>query len=646
MPTPASMTIRGESPREAHMRWALECTLILTAGISVATAAGRADRELEERGPARHDGSLTVTTVRVDVVAQLLTVSGRNLGPQHAPRLSLAGKLLKLLRVTPTEIVAALPSGLAPGTHVLSILGRGFDRAWVVDVAVSPPAIPGPPGPKGDRGERGEVGLAGPKGNPGNPGPPGPPGPAGGLSSLESLSGIRCVREGLAGLVELTYAADGTVTLVCRTDTQGNRAPVARAGLDQSVVVASLVALDGTASFDPEGQPLTFTWTQTSGVSVGPLSGATPSFTAPSVPSTLKFELVVADGSLTSAPDSVDVHVLPNGATPNVAFVTSRAFAGELGGTLQADQACQMAAAAAGLPTTLAGNDYVAWLSAVNSEARQRLAPATRGWVRPDGKPFTDTIFGLSNGVVFYPLRVTELGDVVDAEWVWTGTSWDGTADSLNCANWTNGTSGSYARLGSTAGGTIAWTAAGSASCSGAYRLYCLGTKAAVPVLPVPPPNARRAFVSSTNFVPQSGLAGGDALCQSDAASAGLSGTYRALLATSAATAASRFGIGAPWARVDGVTVFGSLDDLTAETLAAALDVEAGGGRPLGGVSSWTGAITTSTVGTASTTCNNWSVGDNSGQGLLGHVNFASATFFGSYGSSCATPARVYCLQQ
>jgi hypothetical protein len=44
--------------------------------------------------------------------------------------------------------------------------------------------------------------------------------------------------------------------------------PIANAGPDQSVAASSLVTLDGSASSDPNNDPLTFTWTQLQGPAV------------------------------------------------------------------------------------------------------------------------------------------------------------------------------------------------------------------------------------------------------------------------------------------------------------------------------------------------------------------------------------------
>ncbi|MCS6817548.1 MAG: PKD domain-containing protein [Blastocatellia bacterium] len=96
-----------------------------------------------------------------------------------------------------------------------------------------------------------------------------------------------------------------------------NRRPIANAGPDQTVPDGVLVTLDGTRSFDPDGDGITFRWTQTAGPTVT-LTGATtprPSFTAPNLAVTeatsvrLTFSLVVSDGRMSSAPDTVDVVV-------------------------------------------------------------------------------------------------------------------------------------------------------------------------------------------------------------------------------------------------------------------------------------------------------------------------------------------------
>lgn len=79
-----------------------------------------------------------------------------------------------------------------------------------------------------------------------------------------------------------------------------NAAPIADAGVDQTVRQEALVTLDGTGSFDPNGDILRYRWIQTAGpaVALARSSSAESQFRAPLVEeeTTLSFTLIASDG--------------------------------------------------------------------------------------------------------------------------------------------------------------------------------------------------------------------------------------------------------------------------------------------------------------------------------------------------------------
>lgn len=96
--------------------------------------------------------------------------------------------------------------------------------------------------------------------------------------------------------------------------------PVANAGTDQQVNEATLVVLDGTASYDSYGDPLTYTWTAPAGIILNLDNPSKPSFTAPNVDKerNYTFTLMVNDGTENSMVDAVIVTVKPINYAPNV----------------------------------------------------------------------------------------------------------------------------------------------------------------------------------------------------------------------------------------------------------------------------------------------------------------------------------------
>lgn len=76
-----------------------------------------------------------------------------------------------------------------------------------------------------------------------------------------------------------------------------NRAPIADAGANSTVLVGDLVTLNATASTDPDGDDLAYSWTVSpGGVTLSSTTVATPTFT-PTAAGTWNFTLRVDDGS-------------------------------------------------------------------------------------------------------------------------------------------------------------------------------------------------------------------------------------------------------------------------------------------------------------------------------------------------------------
>jgi Collagen triple helix repeat (20 copies)/Regulator of chromosome condensation (RCC1) repeat len=147
--------------------------------------------------------------VTVSVQGGNLVIGGSAFGAKRPTVTIGALPALTVTTFSATEVVAALPAGVQPGTYLLTLTrGNGNSTTFNVTIgAVGPIGPQGPVGPQGPQGlpgvpgANGHDGAAGQDGAPGAPGAPGVPGQNGG-------PGASC---------SIVNNFDGTATIACGT---------------------------------------------------------------------------------------------------------------------------------------------------------------------------------------------------------------------------------------------------------------------------------------------------------------------------------------------------------------------------------------------------------------------------------------------
>jgi hypothetical protein len=150
--------------------------------------------------------------------------------------------------------------------------------------------------------------------------------PAGSAASLSSTTSVKpTFTVDIAGnyVVQL-IVNDGTLDSApdSVTISTNNVAPVAHAGPDQGGKLSgAVITLDGSASSDANGDPLTYKWSLSkptgSTASLSSTTSVKPTFTVDLVTGDYTAQLIVNDGTVDSAPDSVTI------STANVAPVAN-----------------------------------------------------------------------------------------------------------------------------------------------------------------------------------------------------------------------------------------------------------------------------------------------------------------------------------
>ena len=89
--------------------------------------------------------------------------------------------------------------------------------------------------------------------------------------------------------------------------------PVASSGLEQTVLVGDVVTLDGSESYDLDGDELSYHWTAPAGIELSDSTSVKPRFST-ETPGEYRITLVVNDGRRDSQPDEVLIKVRENTA--------------------------------------------------------------------------------------------------------------------------------------------------------------------------------------------------------------------------------------------------------------------------------------------------------------------------------------------
>jgi hypothetical protein len=321
----------------------------------------------------------------------------------------------------------------------------------------------------------------------------------------------------------------------------------------------------------------------------------------------------------------------------NLVFVTSRAHP-IIGIAGMADQLCAMHASEAGHAGT-----FRAWLSSAGSTALSRIAGA-RGWVRRDGQVVADLPSDIAQGKLYVPIRLDEHGGgAASNDLVVTATGGDGMPSGPNCANFTSDTGDVI--VGTPLGTTSDWTETTSRACGNSARLYCFQVDRSVPVAPATT-TGRIAFVTTATWDRGDGLVGADALCGSEALVAGLTGTFAAVLATTTASAASRFSAAGPtWIRRDGVAIAATAAEVLSGTLVAPPNVTITNMYYGGPVA--TGATSIAALATATSSCADWTATTGNGS-INGSSGTISSRWFDDarYIAPCSSDDVIYCFQK
>lgn len=338
--------------------------------------------------------------------------------------------------------------------------------------------------------------------------------------------------------------------------------------------------------------------------------------------------------------------------TNNLVFSSTTVVPVNKGSAAAYDAVCNTAATVAGI-NNAAGTGYVAFISDAATLATARIPATARGWVRMDGRPFGDTLASmLADAKIFNSITYHEDGTLASALMI-TGSNQDGSLGSFTCLDWMSTSMDEYGNTGSVSGGPGSWvfsnvqTVCSSTAAQSPVNLLCMGTTKSAAVAPTPTAG-KRIWVTSTSFTPGGGQTP-DAKCQADRP-AGVT-TAAALIATTMRAASSVLVPTASYVRMDGTLVAtGAELAATPPSLASGIWQSADGVYRARGADgrfarTWTGSDAVGTVGTANTTCADWTNGTAANTGVVSDFTLTSRGWWYLGTSACDSPRNLYCAQ-
>jgi hypothetical protein len=169
---------------------------------------------------------------------------------------------------------------------------------------------------------------------------------------------------------------------------------------------------------------------------------------------------------------------------------------------------------------------------------------------------------------------------------------------------------------------------------------------------PVPPPpvlldgsaKGHRVFVTAAIFPANTSLGGFDKACTTAGAKVAPGTTWNAWVSTSMVGALDHVGHSGPWVvATTGDLIASDETQLTSSSLKHAIDRSETGGT-ITGQAVFTGTLPNGTW--SNTSCDDWTSGDASANGMLGIAGNTNGTWTTAGATPCGVLARIYCFEQ